>query len=250
MAPPTIVLITGANRGLGEGLVKRYLTKPNHVVIALNPHPTSKALSDLPQADGSRLIVIKADAFVERDAHDAVKELEQSHGIEHIDIVIANAGISAVWPTVADVKLADLKAHMEPNVYGVVALYQATRALLKKSSREPVFAPMGSTAGMFNNQPPIPNAAYGPSKAATNWFAIRINTEDDWLNAFVMCPGWVTTELGAVGARGLGFSEEAIAKMLIGVDESCEGMMKVLADTSKEKHGGKMVAYNGDVIEW
>jgi hypothetical protein len=28
----TIILITGGNRGLGEGLVKRFLEKPNHVI--------------------------------------------------------------------------------------------------------------------------------------------------------------------------------------------------------------------------
>lgn len=28
---PTVVLITGGNRGLGEGLVKRFLTLPDHV---------------------------------------------------------------------------------------------------------------------------------------------------------------------------------------------------------------------------
>ena len=28
---PTIVLVTGGNRGLGQGLVKRFLAQPNHV---------------------------------------------------------------------------------------------------------------------------------------------------------------------------------------------------------------------------
>lgn len=37
--PPTIVLITGANRGLGKGLLKRYLALPNHTVIAANRDP-------------------------------------------------------------------------------------------------------------------------------------------------------------------------------------------------------------------
>lgn len=149
---PTIVLITGANRGLGKGLLERYLAKPDHVVIAANrdpAHPTSQALSDLPKAPGSRLVVVKIDACVDQDPFDAVKELQGSHGIEYLDIVIANAGVSYIWPKVADLKIADLKGHIEPNVYGVITLYQATRPLLKKSSKEPVFAPMGSTAGLI-----------------------------------------------------------------------------------------------------
>lgn len=149
---PTIVLITGANRGLGKGLLQRYLALPNHTVIAGNRNPadpSSQALSDLPTAEGSRLIVVKIDACIEEDAHNAVKELQSSHGIEHLDVVIANAGVSYVWPAVAQLKIADLRAHMEPNVHGVVALFQATRPLLKKSVKEPMFVPMGSTAGLI-----------------------------------------------------------------------------------------------------
>ncbi|EXF82182.1 aflatoxin biosynthesis ketoreductase nor-1 [Colletotrichum fioriniae PJ7] len=252
MAPdtmaPTTVLITGANRGLGKGLLQRYLALPNHIVIAGNrdpTQPTSQALNDLPKAEGSKLIVVKIDACVEEDAQDAVKELQETYGITHLDIVIANAGISYAWPAVAELKIADLQAHMEPNVYGVVALYQATRPLLRKSSKEPMFVPMGSTAGCIENQPPIPNAVYGPSKAAVNWLTIRMNAEEDWLNAWVLIPGWVQTDLGNAGARGLG-----LEKAHIGVDESCDGMMRVLAAASKEKYGGKMVAYDGDFPGW
>lgn len=31
---PTTVLISGANRGLGKGLVERYLARENHTVVA------------------------------------------------------------------------------------------------------------------------------------------------------------------------------------------------------------------------
>ena len=50
----TIVLITGASRGIGKGLLELYLAKSNHTVVAANRNPnhtTSKALADLPKAD-------------------------------------------------------------------------------------------------------------------------------------------------------------------------------------------------------
>ncbi|KAK8877022.1 aflatoxin biosynthesis ketoreductase nor-1 [Apiospora arundinis] len=245
---PTTVLITGANRGLGEGLLSRYLAKPDHTVIAANrnpAHPTSQALADLPKGEGSRLIVVKWDASVDQDALDAVAELQEKHGIEYLDIVIANAGINQRCPAVADLKLDELRFHMGPNVYGFVATYQATRPLLQKSKKGPIFIPIGSTAGCIENQPPITNAAYGPTKAMVSWYTVRINAEDSWLNAFVMNPGWVQTELGDRGARELGFE-----KAFITVKESCDGMLNILDDTSKEKHGGKMIAWNGDVSPW
>lgn len=151
MAPRTTVLITGANRGLGLGLMERFLAKPSHIVIAAVrnlSHPTSQALHNIPTGPDTQLVVVKIDASVEKDAQDAVSELREK-GVQHLDIVIANAGVAYIYPTVADVKIADIKAHMEPNVYGVIALYQATRALLKKAERGPIFIIMGSSAGIL-----------------------------------------------------------------------------------------------------
>lgn len=153
MAPYT-VLVSGANRGLGEGLLKLYLAKPNHTVIAANrdpSHPTSKALSSLLTGPGSRLIVVRVDASVENDALEAVKVLEKE-GIEHLDLVIANAGVSYVWPKVSELKIADLEGHLIPNVYGAVRLYQATLPLLLKANR-PKWVTMGSIAGNIEVRP-------------------------------------------------------------------------------------------------
>lgn len=153
---PTVVFISGANRGLGLGLLQRYLAQPSHTVIAGNrdpTHPSSRALADLPRGDGSRLIVVKLDASVDQDAFAAIQELQEKHDIDHLDIVIANAGISYAWPSVAQLKLDDLRNHISPNVYGFIALYQATRALMQKSSREPIFSPIGSIAGCITCLP-------------------------------------------------------------------------------------------------
>ena len=147
---PKIVLITGASRGLGRGLLERYLLKPNHTVIAGNRKPddaTSKSLFDLPKAEGSSLLVVKIDSASSTDAAVAVTKL-QSQGIDHLDIVIANAGIGTVWPKVSEAKVEDIRYHMEINVYGMIWLYQATLPLLKKSE-SPVWMTMGTAVANF-----------------------------------------------------------------------------------------------------
>ena len=148
---PTTVLISGANRGLGKGLAELYLAKPNHTVIAANRdplHATSKALANLPTGPGSRLIVVKIDASVESDPFEAVKHLETQEDIHQLDVVIANAGVSYIWPEVSKLKIADLQAHLTPNVFGVVWLYQATLPLLRKGTN-PKWVTMGSQAGVI-----------------------------------------------------------------------------------------------------
>lgn len=90
--------------------------------------------------------MVKYDASVEQSAFDAVKEATDQ-GVDHLDYVVANAGIAKGYPLVKDVRRADILEHIEVNVLSVVSLYQATRALLEKSTIKPVFAIMGSGAG-------------------------------------------------------------------------------------------------------
>lgn len=155
---PTIVLITGANRGLGEGIIQRYLAKPDHIVIAANRNPgheTSKALEDLPKGPGTRLIVVKIDARSDSDATTAIKELKDQ-GIDHLDIVIANAAIIFPFVKIEDAKIADLRVSTETNIQGFFVLYQATLPLLLKSKR-PTWITIGSMAGsIVVSQPIIP----------------------------------------------------------------------------------------------
>jgi norsolorinic acid ketoreductase len=94
---PTVVLITGANRGIGKGILKLYLKKPNHTVIAAirDPtHPTAEALTQMPiSAAGTKLYLVKIEATSLTDPIDAANELAFRE-IHYIDIVIANAGIA------------------------------------------------------------------------------------------------------------------------------------------------------------
>ncbi|GAW23122.1 hypothetical protein ANO14919_126720 [Xylariales sp. No.14919] len=244
---PIIVLITGGNRGLGQGLVKRFLALPEHVVIAAvrNPaHPTAQALSELPTGPGSKLVVVKYDAGIWQSGFDAVKELEK-HSVDHLDIVVANAGIANLYPYVKDVKPEDIREHVEVNVLSGVALYQATRELLQKSTGKPIYAFMGSGAGALGRQPPVPSAVYGASKSIVNWYGVRINAEDEWLNTFVLDPGWVQTDMGNSAAHTWGIESAPDT-----LDGSCDGMLKVLTTGTKEKYGGRVVLYNGEVQAW
>lgn len=88
----------------------------------------------------------------------------------------------------------------------------------------------------------MPNGSYGASKSVVTWYGVRINAEDEWLNTFVLDPGFVQTELGNEGARTFGMEEAPTT-----VDESVGGMVDVLTTGTKEKYGGKVVLYNGEV---
>jgi NAD(P)-dependent dehydrogenase (short-subunit alcohol dehydrogenase family) len=148
---PTVVLITGANRGIGKGLLEIYLSRPNHTVIAANrdpDHPTSQELSTIPVADNTKLIVAKLDALSPTDPASAVQELARQ-GIDHVDILIANAGIALKWPKLSEVRAPeDIQPHVDVNVYGFVRLYQAFLPVLKKAE-DPKWVTIGSSAAFL-----------------------------------------------------------------------------------------------------
>ena len=73
-----------------------------------------------------------------------------------------------------------------------------------------------------------------------------MHAEDPWLNAFAMDPGFVQTDMGQAGARGLGLENAYLT-----VEESVGGMMDRLAESTREKHGGMNVHWDGKgVHDW
>ena len=187
------VLITGANRGLGKGLLEYYLKKPNHTIIAANRDivsESSKALALLPTGEGSQVVLVKIEGTNATDPAKAVTELASKHDITHVDLVIANAGISQIWPKVSKLNVWDLQRHLDINVYAQVWLWQAVLPLLLKAEA-PKFVTMSSSAGSLSEMEfrPFPSGAYGTSKAALNYLTLKMHFEEEHVCTFPIDPG-------------------------------------------------------------
>ena len=180
--------------GIGNGFVKRYLARPHTTVIGTvrDPSaPASEALHDLPKAEGSRVIVVKIESTSETDALEAIKSLS-THNIDHIDIVIANAGIFSLsaFQKVSEMKSSDLLHHCDVNAAGPVRLFQAVLPLLEKAAAPKFMAVstgVATIAGMEHF--PFTVSSYGASKAALNFLVRRIHFENEGLIAFAVHPG-------------------------------------------------------------
>lgn len=144
----TVVMITGANRGIGRGVLELYLARPNHQVIAVVRKTTTETLAQfgkLPKGKDTKLVVVEIDATVATDPARAAEELLEKHQITHVDILVANAGIALKWVKVSEVTPDDLQQHVDVNVYGFVLLYQAFLPLLQKS-KGPKWVTIGSSS--------------------------------------------------------------------------------------------------------
>ncbi len=176
--------------------MEAYLRRPDSIIVAAVRDPThqsSKSLHDLPKASSSSIIVVKIENVSETDATEAISELRSTHNITTIDIVIANAGIVKGFMRVEDAKTADILEHYHVNAIGPVILFRAVLPMLKNSEKTAKFIAISTSAASIGDQEkaPIPNAVYGPSKAALNWFIKKIHLENEDLVAFPIHPGYV-----------------------------------------------------------
>ncbi|KAK1751309.1 hypothetical protein QBC47DRAFT_391613 [Echria macrotheca] len=244
------VLITGAGRGLGLSFVKHYLSQPKHTVIAAvrNPDSASSALKALPTATDSKLIIAKIDSISDTDPAEAVKTIKAA-GITHLDIVIANAGVVKYNEPVHALDLIDVRQAMEINAFGPVKLFAATRDLLKAAEAPPKFIAISSvigSTGLVSNTVGYNLSSYGANKAALNHFVRRIHFENEWLTAFAVHPGLVTTDMGD---RALEAYSDVGGAIGITPDESVTSVVKMIDRASRTSIEGTHGFMNVDGSE-
>ncbi|KAK3373684.1 hypothetical protein B0T24DRAFT_657468 [Lasiosphaeria ovina] len=251
MSVPTVVFVTGASRGIGKTLVQTYLARPNHIVVGSVRDTVStnaEALRSLSAADGSRLLLVNIESTSYADPTAAVRELEAA-GIDHVDIVIANAGGAggglAPLTIVTPENVADVLAL---NALGPLALYQAVLPLLKKSpapkwvSVTSAVASIGNMENFHSHVAP----AYGIGKAALNWITVAAHCGNKELIAFVLHPGLVQSDGGNRAARGMGLPQAPIA-----LQQSADAIIKLIDKATREKTSARFFdAIQGTEIPW
>ncbi|MCJ1465267.1 hypothetical protein MMC07_003883 [Pseudocyphellaria aurata] len=246
MSPNTIVLISGSNRGIGKGLVEKYLSRPNTTVVAgVRSLASGEALNSLPAGAGSKIILVKIDSLSETDAQTAVSNLQSHHGIDRLDIVIANAGIAKHVGLGVETPINEIKDHFMVNAVGPLILFQAAWPLLQRSET-PKFLLISTVSASITKMEslPIPTTAYGSSKAAANFIVRKLQFENPSLVAIPMHPGWVQSDMGNAGAEMMGLKEAPVT-----IQQSVNGMVDQL-DAANREMSGKFLSWDGTEIGW
>ena len=203
MSKQLIVLITGANRGLGLALTRAYLERGDRVA-ATTRHPARAAeLHQLKETYRDDLIILRADVGLGRSVT-ATAEDASLH-LPRLDVVINNAGVAPGKPEqpLETLELAQVRDALETNALGALRTVRAMLPLLRKS-RQPRVVNVSSGAGSLSKPAgKKPNYAYAGSKAALNMFT-RLMAEEFREQAIcivAMTPGWVKTDMGGADAE-------------------------------------------------
>ncbi|OBW63559.1 MAG: Uncharacterized protein AUREO_063750 [Aureobasidium pullulans] len=169
------------------------------------------------------------------------------HGYNHVDVVIANSGISDYYGTAAETPLEALRTHFEVNTIGPLALFQAFLPLLLQSAH-PRFVAMTSGAASLRDMehmPLMPVTAYGASKAALNYIVRKIHFENQGVCSWVLSPGWVRTEMGNHGAEVVGMERAPVS-----LEQSVEAMIEKIDSATREDISGTFQSFDDTKREW
>ncbi|KAI1616923.1 short chain dehydrogenase/reductase [Exophiala viscosa] len=207
---PRVVLITGANSGVGLAATKVLITAAEEFHVIMTGRSLEKVLaakneisSSNPES-ASRLSTIQLDVTDSLSVEAAAKQVHETWG--HLDALINNAAVGNIQSP--DVRVR-FQTCLETNVTGAAAVADAFRPLLLKASGKPYSIFVSSGAGSFSrtsarlfapntpNFPSPPNpTAYHASKAALNMVALFEHADyGNEIKVFAMSPGFVVSNL-------------------------------------------------------
>lgn len=135
--------------------------------------------------------MIKIDSKSQEDAKLAVDILQTDHNISHLDVVIANAGISNDYDPVETALVSNVEEHIAVNAIGPLTLFQATFPLLQEA-KNPKFVLIGSAMGSINymeQRAAFTMYGYGASKAMAHYTSRKIHFTHEYIISFVLDPG-------------------------------------------------------------
>jgi NAD(P)-dependent dehydrogenase (short-subunit alcohol dehydrogenase family) len=164
---PKVWLITGASRGLGRAFTEEAL-KAGHRVVATARN--SEHLVDVASKFGESVRTVPLDVTNEAQAKYAVDAAIQTFG--GLDVLVNNAGYGNV-SSVEDTSLADFRAQIETNLFGVIIMTKAVLPYFRER-RAGHFIQISSIGGRVG---PPGRAAYAAAKFGVEGFSEALSKE-------------------------------------------------------------------------
>ena len=205
-APP-VVLVTGANRGIGFEVCRQFVQEG--MKVFLSARGPEKAKSAAQELSGEDLDVVPRTVDVSED--ESVGRLtDELEEFGRLDVLVNNAGVNfdyTQWTSSAN--LGMVHETMKTNLFGAWRTREALLPLLRASEHSRIVnvsseagSSFASPGGMASVGGVLP--AYTVSKAALNAFTVKLAAElkDTGILANAICPGLVASSPEAEAAGG------------------------------------------------
>jgi ketoreductase len=248
-----VAFVTGASRGIGEAISRRFAADGAHVALAARDVPSCERIATEIVSAGGDALATSCDVTDRHSIQSAVAATVGRWG--RIDVLVNNAGIGGPTP-LTDPSDERWDAIIATNVTGI---FRVTREALPHIPDGGRILNMSSVTGRFGV---ATLAAYSSSKHAviglTRTFALELAKRQITVNA--MCPGWVETDMARSGwtriAKHQGGDEtdgrEIAAKMAplgrVVQPEEVAGLASYLASEEARSITGQAIVIDGGQI--
>ena len=196
-----VVVVTGANRGIGLEVVRQLAVRGDCPVLAARDLHRGRAAADsLRTRDGVEVDVVRLDVGDPAGCAGAAEEVRARRG--RVDVLVNNAAVHydiGERATTAD--LRTVQEALDTNLLGAWRAASAFLPLLRERGSARIVnvsSEAGSLTNMGGGTP-----AYSVSKTALNALTRMLAAElrSDGVLVNSVCPGWVATDMGGAGGR-------------------------------------------------
>jgi NAD(P)-dependent dehydrogenase (short-subunit alcohol dehydrogenase family) len=184
------VLITGTNKGIGLAAVLSFARRGYKVFATMRNLEAAAMLKKYIVDESLSVIIYKMDVDSDESVKHCIQSIIEEHGI--IDVLVNNAGIER-HGSIEELPMADFKAIMETNYFGVIRCIQAVLPQMRENKNGCIIN-VGSVSGKIAN---TPLSAYSASKFALEALTESLAQEVKPFNIRVslMQPGIIDTKM-------------------------------------------------------
>jgi len=240
-----VTIITGASKGLGKALARRFAREGSSVVLAGRSYDLLKDVCSEILATGGEGHPVRMDVMDPESINAAIHETVERFG--KIDVLINNAGIPMVSPS-EDLTYENWKKTIDTNLTGVFICCQMVAKQMIDRKTAGCIINISSTFG----KSPVPQrAAYCSSKAAVDMLTRVLAAEwaDKKIRVNAIAPGYLNTEfiqqLEQQGKLGIESLKKRIPQRRIGNPDEITGLAVYMAGDEATYMTGSAVYIDG-----